>query len=163
MIHHVSLPAADPRRVAHFLAGLMGGRTFPGPVPGAWMALAGDGHGTEIEVYPEGTALVPGPPGSPNRYAPAGPAAPTPFHLLLSVALEESQVLTAARREGWRAERHGRGVPGQRPAFEVLEVWLENRHLLEVAPPSLLPAYLGAMRISVLEGLRHQALAADRA
>lgn len=131
----------------------MGGRAFPfpGPLPGAWMALAGDGHGTEIEVYPEGTALVPGPPESPNAYIRTASTPAAPFHLLLSVALEESQVLTAARREGWRAERHGRGAAGRPPVFHVLEVWLENRFLLEVVPPSFLPAYREAMRIPVLE------------
>jgi len=41
MIRHVSIPARDPRHVATVLAEVMQGRVypFPGPVPGAFMAV----------------------------------------------------------------------------------------------------------------------------
>ena len=40
----------------------MGGRAypFPGGVASSFMAVSEDGHGTLIEVYPEGVTLVPG-------------------------------------------------------------------------------------------------------
>ena len=62
MIHHVSLPAREPQRVAEVLAELMGGRCFPfGPLEGAFMATSGDAHGTMIEVYPgQADARYPG-------------------------------------------------------------------------------------------------------
>ena len=54
MIHHVSIPAHEPRHVAEVLAELMGGECHPfGPLEGAFMATSGDAHGTMIEVYPE--------------------------------------------------------------------------------------------------------------
>jgi hypothetical protein len=50
MIHHVSIPARDPRHVAE----LMDGKCYPfGPLEGAFMAASGDAHGTMIEVHPE--------------------------------------------------------------------------------------------------------------
>ena len=44
MIHHFSIPARDPAQVAQVLADLLGGRAyrFPGPLPGAAMAVSGD-------------------------------------------------------------------------------------------------------------------------
>jgi hypothetical protein len=50
MIHHVSLPAGNPKFVAETLARILGGEAMPFPViTGAWIAWAGDGV-TEIEV-----------------------------------------------------------------------------------------------------------------
>ena len=58
MIHHVSIPAREPRHVAEVLAELMGGKCHPfGPLEGAFMATSGDEHGTMIEVYPERATL----------------------------------------------------------------------------------------------------------
>jgi len=50
MIHHVSIPAQDPSHVAKVLSELTGwkSRPFPGPIPGAIMIFAEDGHGTAI-------------------------------------------------------------------------------------------------------------------
>ena len=51
MIHHVSIPAHEPQRVAEVLAELMGGKSYAfGPLEGAFMAASGDAHGTMIEV-----------------------------------------------------------------------------------------------------------------
>ena len=48
MIHHVSMPARDPRHVAQVLAELLGGYAGPfiGPIPGAWAVYQEDGVGT---------------------------------------------------------------------------------------------------------------------
>ena len=58
MIHHVSIPACEPRHVAEVLAELMRGKCHPfGPLEGAFMATSGDEHGSMIEVYPERATL----------------------------------------------------------------------------------------------------------
>jgi hypothetical protein len=58
MIHHVSIAAREPQRVAEVLAELMNGKCFPfGPLEGAFMAASGDTNGTMIEVYPERATL----------------------------------------------------------------------------------------------------------
>ena len=53
MIHHVSIAAREPQRVAQVLAELLGGYAGPfiGPFPGAWVVYQEDGHGTGIEIY----------------------------------------------------------------------------------------------------------------
>jgi hypothetical protein len=153
MIHHVSIPARDPRHVAAVLAELLGGRAqpFPGPLAGAFMATSGDAHGTMIEVYPEATVIAPGEGEGPGtlvdgRTTGAAPAGFVPFHALVSVPCERAEIERIGAREGWRTKFFGRGAPGQKPAFHVIEFWIENRVMLELATPSMAAEYLGVMR-----------------
>jgi hypothetical protein len=143
MIRHVSIPASDPRHVATVLAELMQGRVypFPGPLPGAFMAVAGDAHGTQIEVYPETAAGAPGGGAAGNFQVNPTPPQYWPFHLLLSVELDEAAIQAIGDREGWHTRRYSRGMPG-RPLFDVIEFWVENRFLIELSTPDMDPAYL---------------------
>jgi hypothetical protein len=142
MIHHVSIPARDPEHVAGVLAELMGGKAFPfGPLEGAFMAASGDAHGTMIEVYPEQSTLEI--PANDDQVVFGKQTAPRnwPFHLLLSVPLDEDQIERIGAREGWRARTFGRGMQGQKPFFHVIEFWVENRLMIEVASPDMEQEY----------------------
>jgi hypothetical protein len=143
MIHHVSIPARDPQRVAAVLAELMRGRAAPfGPLEGAYMAMSGDAHGTMIEVYPERSTLDI--PANDDQVVFGDNAAPPqtwPFHVLLSVPLEQDEIERIGAREGWRAKTFGRGMQGQKPFFHVVEFWVENRLMIEVASPSMAHEY----------------------
>ncbi len=44
-------------------------------------------------------------------------------------------------REGWRAKTFGRGMQGHKPFFHVIEFWLENRLMIEVATPEMAREY----------------------
>ena len=105
MIHHASIPARDPVRVARVLAELMGGKDYPftGPLRTARMAVSGDPHGTMIEVYPDTVSLVPGTGEGPTAFV-DGTAGPEflPFHILLSVPLDRPAIEAIGEREGWR-------------------------------------------------------------
>jgi len=142
MIHHVSIPARDPQAVAEVLSKLTGwpARPFLGPCPGAFMLLSGDAFGTTIEVYPDGTEIVPGK-GENQGYMRPG-AAPSlfAFHMLLSLEVTPEHVLKVAEDAGWRALRCWRGPPGN-PLFELIEFWVENRFMIEVATPEMLDNY----------------------
>ena len=127
MIHHFSLPAREPARVAKVLAELIGGHAyrFPGPLPGAAMAVSGDRHGTMIEIYPEQVVMAPGDGEAPVAYrADASSRAHAAFHAA-----------------GWRTRFFSRAAPGLPPVFHVVEVWVENRFLLEVVPADLIEVY----------------------
>lgn len=142
MIHHVSIPAREPRRVAEVLAELMGGQCQPfGPLEGAYMATSGDEHGSMIEVYPDETLLTFEDGDEQVFFEKSTPPRSWPFHVLLSVALDEATVHRIGQREGWRAKTFGRGAPGQAPFFHVIEFWLENRLMLEVATPAMAAEY----------------------
>jgi hypothetical protein len=153
MIHHVSIPAREPQRVAEVLAELMNGKSFPfGPLEGAFMAASGDANGTMIEVYPERATL-----NIPDRddqvvFA-ENPAPPQnwPFHVLLSVPHEADDVERIGAREGWRAKTFGRGMQGHKPFFHVIEFWLENRLMIEVATPAMAQEYLDFLKAARTE------------
>ena len=148
MIHHVSIPARDPRRVAEVLAELMGGQCHPfGPLDGAYMALNGDTHGSMIEVYPERVTLDI-PPNDDQVVFGENVAPPRswPFHVLLSVSHEREEIERIGAREGWRAKTFGRGLQGQTPFFHVIEFWLENRLMIEVVSPEMAREYEGFLK-----------------
>jgi hypothetical protein len=154
MIHHVSIPAEDPRHVADVLAELMNGRAypFPGSIANSYMAVSGDAHGTMIEVYPETLVLTPGRADDEQVTSTrAEAAAAYPFHLLLSVPLDRDAVQRIGDREGWRTRVFGRGAPGKPPIFHIFEFWIENRFMLEVATPDMLAAYAETIQPSRLD------------
>lgn len=159
MIHHISIPARDPVRVAAVLAELMNGRDFPfsGPLPGAYMAMSGDPQGTMIEVYPDTITLAPGEDEAQVAFTPGPPATGYfPFHALISVPLDRVAIERIGTREGWRTKFLGRGAPGKPPVFHLLEFWVENRIMLELAPSDLVHEYVSFMQISRIEALMRE-------
>lgn len=143
MIHHVSIPARNPQHVAEVLAEVMGGKSVPfGPLEGAFMAMSGDAHGSMIEVYPDKATLdIPSNDDQVVFGENAAPPNTWPFHLLLSVPLGQREVERIGAREGWRAKTFGRGMKGHKPFFHVIEFWVENRLMIEVAPPNMAQEY----------------------
>lgn len=141
MIHHFSIAARDPGHVAAVLAELLGGRPFPfWPFPGSHIAIAGDVHGTAIEVYPLGTELLPGGRSDPV-HAVANDQHPnfTATHAAISVSYDEAHIKSIAAREEWRAVTCDRGE------FKVIEVWIENRVMIELLTPEMAKDYLRAI------------------
>lgn len=119
IIHHVSIPARQPQHVAAVLAELMGGTSHPfGPLEGAFIATIGDDHGTMIEVYPEHTTLDIPPTDDQVIFSRRGAARSWPFHLLLSVPLEQDEIERIGAREGWHAKTFGHSLEeGREPFF----------------------------------------------
>jgi hypothetical protein len=156
MIHHVSISAKDPKHVADVLAELMNGRCypFPGGVADSFMAVSGDEHGSMIEVYPESVTLLPGSEDDAQARAKYDATAGyVPFHLLLSVPVDRATVERIGEREGWRTRYFGRGAPGQKPFFHVIEFWLENRIMVEVATPDMVAEYTRMFRRETLDAM----------
>ena len=146
MIHHVSIPARDPKHVAEVLAEVMGGRCVPfGPLEGAFMALGADGG--MIEVYPDKATLdIPANDDQVVFGENQAPPQTWPFHIFLSVPLDREAVESIGTREGWRTKTFGRGMKGHKPFFHVIEFWLENRLMIEVAPPDMTEEYLSLLQ-----------------
>ncbi|ARR53023.1 hypothetical protein HY78_05965 [Rhizorhabdus wittichii DC-6] len=142
MLFHMSIAADDPRHVATVLAELIGGEAMPFPPVSqdGWMALADDGRGTSIEVYPAGTLLreaegdadAYGEPGGLDRF--------TASHGAFGTALEMDEVMAIAHREGWPAKYRKRG-----DMFGVVELWIEGRQMMEILTPSMQAEYLATM------------------
>jgi hypothetical protein len=137
MIHHLSITARQPQRVAQVLAELWRGQAYPFPMyPGSFIAFGGDGHGTAIEVYPLGTELVPGHSDLPHLKPDQAVSPYTATHAAVSVPLEQPEIERIAAREGWQSLLGQRG-----PFFQVVELWVENRVLLELLTPEMKRQY----------------------
>ncbi|MBL8552453.1 MAG: hypothetical protein JNJ73_20875 [Hyphomonadaceae bacterium] len=136
MIRHLSFAAAEPKRVADALAEIMGGFVIPFPPnPGAYMAIARDAHGTGVEVHPADTVLDPR---EEARFQQARAGTPySAVHFALSVAADAETIAAVAAREGWRCQRLARGGD-----FGVIELWVENRFLVELMTPVETAEYL---------------------
>jgi hypothetical protein len=141
MIHHISIPAKNPLHVAEVLAELFKGFSAPFPShPGSYVAFAADKYGTLIEVYPLGTEMIPGFDNQPIQFQ--NPNTENQFiatHAAISIPLEQSQIDSIAKRENWRCLRCSRG------SFDVIEFWVENAVLLELATPELAQQYTTAL------------------
>lgn len=141
MIHHFSISARDPEHVAAVLAEVLDGRVFPfRPFAGSFIAIAGDAHGTAVEVYPLGTELLPGG-RSEQVHAVTQAQHPnfTATHAAISVKRDEQSIESIAAREDWRA------LPCNRGEFRVIEFWVENRVMIEFLTPDMTKEYLRAI------------------
>jgi hypothetical protein len=158
MIHHLSIAARDPQHVASVLAELLGGYAGPfvGPFPDAWVVYTEDAFGTGIEVYAEGTQVVPGE-GDAMTAVRRGEPAPTAFHALVSVKADRQTIERIGAREGWRTRHFWRG-PGNLRLFELYEFWIENRTMLELVTEDMLPRY-----VAIANGAAQRELLARRA
>jgi hypothetical protein len=156
MIAHLSIPSRNPRDTALFFAALIDGVVFDFPVvPGASVAVARDGSGCAVEVYPPGmkhhpgrgrpdpSAVVGGPAAMPwedQIFAEEGDVGPSTFHLALETRLSEAQVSALAEKRGWRALPCDRGG-----VFGVVEVWVDDLYLVEVVVPEQAGRYRAFM------------------
>ncbi|MGL4881664.1 MAG: hypothetical protein ACRC8K_11435 [Waterburya sp.] len=141
MIHHISIPAQNPLNVAKVLAELFD-NNYCAPFssnPGSYVAFAADEYGTLIEVYPLGTEMIPGEDDQPIQFQHNTTQPFIATHAAVSIPLNQSQIESIAQREQWRCVRCNRGY------FEIIEFWLENSVLLELAPPELAQQYTSAL------------------
>jgi hypothetical protein len=136
---HVSISAEEPERVAAFLATLLRGEALPfPPFPDSWIAFAGQDDGTAIEVYPLTHRLTTGPEtiacvaGSPDD-------SPSFAHVAIRSTLGREEILARGAAEGWTTRICNRGP------FECVEIWLENRFLVEVLDPAMQRDYARGM------------------
>jgi hypothetical protein len=148
MIHHLSITAHYPQHVAQVLAEIFQGEFFLFPAAifsNSYIAVPFDAHGTTVDVHPFSTELIPGSENSgfQNKQNPDSPAY-TGTHAAISVPISEEQIWAIAARENWRCvKRSG--------FFDVIEIWLENRVLIELLPPEFASKYLDFMEPQTLK------------
>lgn len=142
MIHHVSLEANNPKHVANVLAEILGGQAFPAPPnfpAGSQFVLTGDEHGTMVEVVPRGTELWPDEPEAGFHLDGVPPTVFNGTHAYISVEAAPERLMEIGAREGWLTRCCDRGP------FELVELWVENRLLIELAPPAMRDQYVRLM------------------
>lgn len=138
---HVSISAAEPARAAGFLSTLLGGQALPFPrFPGSWIAFTGKDYGTAIEVYPTTHRLTIGPEAIACDVG-ARDNRPSFAHVAIASALDREEVLDPGAADGWVTRVCNRGP------FECVEVWLEDRLLVEVLDPEMQQDYAQGMTL----------------
>lgn len=154
MINHISIAVRNPEKVAGVLAEIWGGFVVPfPPAPDSFMVIANDGKGSAVEVTPIDTVLIPGEGLPPEEnfdcdvrteeyeakfvksdFAPQYVAT----HLNVNTHLSEREVKDIAKRENWRVLTCNRGEG----LFQLIELWIEDRFMLEVMTPEQTARYV---------------------
>ena len=158
MINHISIAVKNPKKVAGVLAELWNGMVIPfPPAPDSFMVLANDGRGSAVEVTPINTVLIPGEGFPPEdgfdektpteeyeaKFVQCDFAPPfVATHLNINTPLNEEQVKEIANREGWRVLTCNRAEG----LFQLIEIWIENRFMLEVMTPQQTARYVEITR-----------------
>lgn len=155
MINHISISAYNPERVAGVLAELWNGYVFPFlACPNSFIVLADDGRGTAVEVTPINIELLPGEklPVEDESFNAQTPTEEfeakfterqtfseyTATHLNINTTLSAEEVKAIAKRMNWRVLTCNRGEG----MFQLLEVWAENRLMIEVMTPEMTERYM---------------------
>jgi len=153
MIFHMSIAADNPERAARIIAEIWQGSAYPFPpfARGAWIAMAGDGRNSAIEVYPRGAEMHPGRGDAEVQCQMGRVSRHGPSHSAIATPLETDAVLAIARRHGLIAKVCDRGP------FSVIEFWIEGCFLFELLTEEMQADYLRNMTIAGWEHYLGQA------
>ncbi len=138
-IHHFTVPAHDPAKVAAALAEILGAKGVSVPHPeGTLLVYAGVGDGTAIEVWPAKLRIEPTRGDLALRELPLPEA--WPHHAFVtSDACSTETILAIFAREGWRAERVQNGPPGR--GFSLVRGFIENHTGIELGGSEMRAEY----------------------
>lgn len=152
MIHHISIDALHPLRVASVLAEILNGRAYKFLIPGSYTVMPFDKYGTAVAVFKQGDVWAPGMDAEPAQVIQTTPNDLVAIHAASSVPTTQHQIEQIGRREGWHVLTRKQGDA----PFSVVEFWLENRLLLEFLPPGFETEYLQSMQPEVIEQILGQ-------
>lgn len=154
MIHHISIDAHDPLRVARVLAEIWHGKAYSFFYPGSYTVMPFDCYGSAIVIFPLGTvwSLGAGAQAAQLRPAASTDSRLTAIHAAISVPTTQPQIEQIGQREGWRVLIREQADD----TFRLVELWLENRILIELLPPGFEAQYLHTMQPEKIEQLLGQ-------
>lgn len=154
MINHISISVHNPKKVADVIAELWNGFVVPfPPAPDSFMVFANDGRGSAVEITPIDIVLEPGkglPPEDDfnietrtEEYEAKFVRSENvpqyvPTHLNINTHLSIEEIKEIGRREGWRVLTCNR----DRGLFQLVELWIEDRFMLEVMTPEQTARYV---------------------
>lgn len=147
MIHHISIDAHNPLRVASVLAEILAGKVYKFLIPGSYLVIPFDHYGTHIVVFKEGNVWSPGNETESAKVLQTEPANLVSIHAAISVPTSCQQIEQIGQREGWRVliRKQGDNVP-----FSAIEFWVENRVLCEFFPADFISQYLQTMQLDAI-------------
>jgi hypothetical protein len=147
MIHHISIDARDPLRVANALAKIWKGKAYKFLVSDSYIVIPFDEYGTHVVVFKEGNVWSPSTDLEPATVIQATPANLVASHAAVSVPTTQQQIEQIGQQEGWHVLTRKQGDA----PFSLIEFWVENRILFEFLPPEFTPQYLEIMKLESIE------------
>jgi hypothetical protein len=147
MIHHISIDARNPLRVASVLAEILNAKAYQFLVLGSYTVMPFDQYGTAIVVFQQGNVWTQDIDEKPAHVIQSTSTDLVAVHAAISVPTSQQQIEEIARREGWHVLTRKQGDA----PFSVVEFWVENRILFEFLPPEFETQYLQSMQPNVLE------------
>lgn len=167
MIHHISIDARDPLRVAKVLAEILDGKAYKFLTPGSFTVMSFDDYGTCIVVFKQGDVWTPGINTETAKVMETTSTDLVATHAAISVPTTQQQIEQIGKREGWRVLTKSKqapplkgGVPSTREQgdapFSLIEFWVENRILFEFLPPDFVPQYLQIVQLKEIEQILGQ-------
>ncbi len=139
-IHHFTVPAHDPARVASTLAEALGGRVVPLRHPeGTLLVYADDADGSAIEVWPAATRISADRRDLTQREELPLPEAWPHHAYVTSDACDADAIVALFAREGWWAEKVQNGPPGA--GFSLVRGLIENHAGIEIGGPEMRAEY----------------------
>jgi hypothetical protein len=153
MIHHISIDAHDPCRVARVLAEIWQGKVYQFLVSGSYLVMPFDDHGTHIVVFKSGDVWIPGTEAEAAKVCNTMPIEFVSSHAAISVPIDHQQIEQIGQREGWRVltRKKSDAIP-----FSAIEFWVENRYLVEFFSPEFELQYQQAMQPESIEKILNQ-------
>jgi hypothetical protein len=148
MIHHISIDARDPLRVAGVLAEIWKGKVYKFLISGSYIVLPFDNYGTHIVVLKSGDVWSLGNDLEAAKVIQTTPTNLMAIHTAISVPSTQQQIEQIGQREGWRVLTRNRG---DKVPFSAIELWVENRLLFELFTVEFLPEYLQTMQPEAIE------------
>lgn len=144
MLHHISISVDNPLHVAKILAQILHGCVVPFAIcPGSYIVLQGDEYGTAIELLPPGIEMTL----KQKKVVYAHNTNHSHFSAIratISVSINQYEIEQIARREDWRV------IISDRGQFKLIELWIENKFLLELMTPTMTHQYIESMNLSKL-------------
>lgn len=144
MLHHISISVNNPLRVAKVLAQILYGRVVPFAIcPGSYIVLQGDEYGTAIELLPSGIEMT-------LKHQKVVYTHNTNYpqfsatYATISVPISQCEIEQIATREDWHITLSDRGQ------FKLIELWIENKFLLELMSPPMTHQYIESMNLRKL-------------
>jgi hypothetical protein len=153
MIHHLSIDAHDPLRVASVLAEIWHGKVYQFLISGSYLMIPFDNYGTHIVVFKSGDVWNPGNDLEAAKVIQTTPTNLMAIHTAISVPSTQQQIEQIGQREGWRVLTRNRG---DKVPFGAIELWVENRLLFELFTLEFLPEYLQTMQPEAIEKILGQ-------
>lgn len=152
MIHHISIDAHNPLRVASVLAEIWNGKAYQFFYPGSYSVMPFDSYGTAVVVFPQGTVWAPAADIKSAQLIASTSTDLVAIHAAISVPTTQQQIEQIGQREGWRVLTRDQGES----AFKLVEFWLENRILFEFLPLGFETQYLQTMQPEMIEQILGQ-------